>query len=409
MSAQPTPPTRWARLMAAAARPERRIVGLMSGTSLDGLDIALCRIAGHGGTTAVTVERWCTTPHTPAQREALRTVVSRESVSLAVLTRLHGWLAEQHGAMVMAALNDWGVAPAAVDALAYHGQTVYHAPVAADAVPGDPGARHATLQIGDGDRLAVMTGLPTFSDFRQKEVAGGGQGAPLAPYADALLFGGVAHGRVLLNLGGIANITWLPGRDSRAAPVAGDTGPANTLIDWAVRRDFPQAQGFDPQGRIAAEGRVHAQLLAVLAAHPYFALPLPKSTGPELFSPDMVERALAQAGATELPGHDLVATLTRLTLDTVARAIRGVVDDTAGLELLVSGGGLHNRTLCEGLARALPGVRWRELAELGIPPDAKEAVLFAVLANEALAGSGFAVPFGTAGRPMGFGKLSLPD
>lgn len=409
MSPRSSPPARWARLMAAAGRPERRIVGLMSGTSLDGLDIALCRIAGHGTATRVTVEQWLTTPYTPAQRGHLRGVVSAETVSLAALTRLHGWLGELHGRMLLAALAGWDVAPDAVDAVASHGQTVYHAPAGAQASPGAPASRHATLQIGDGDRLAVVTGLPTFSDFRQKEIAGGGQGAPLAPYVDALLFGGAPHGRVLLNLGGIANITWLPGGASFAAPVAGDTGPANTLIDWAVRRHFPQAQGFDPQGRLAAEGRVHEDLLAALAAHPFFAQPLPKSTGPELFSPELVERALAQVGATDVSGHDLVATLTRLTVDTVAQAIRRLVDDTAGLELLVSGGGVHNRTLREGLARALPGVRWGDLAELGIPPDAKEAVFFAVLANEALAGAGFAVPFGSGGRRMGFGKLSWPD
>jgi anhydro-N-acetylmuramic acid kinase len=408
--------------MAAAGRPERRIVGLMSGTSLDGLDIALCRIAGHGPATRVTVEQWLTTPYTPAQREYLRGVVSVDTVSLAALTRLHGWLGELHGRMVLAALDGWGVRPETVDAVASHGQTVFHAPAAQVAAPapqggapaapdagGEPASRHATLQIGDGDRLAVVTGLATFSDFRQKEIAGGGQGAPLAPYVDALLFGGVPQARVLLNLGGIANITWLPGSASHAAPVAGDTGPANTLIDWAVRRHFPQAQGFDPEGRLAAEGRVHAGLLTALAAHPFFAQPLPKSTGPELFSPALVERALFDAGAAGLSGHDLVATLTRLTVDTVAQAIRRVVGDTAALELLVSGGGLHNRTLREGLEQALPGIRWRELAALGIPPDAKEAVLFAVLANEALAGAGFAVPFGSGGRPLGFGKLSLPD
>ncbi len=409
MSAQSPPPVRWARLMAAAGRPERRIVGLMSGTSLDGLDIALCRIAGHGPATAVTVEHWRTTPYSPAQRERLREVVSVDLVSLAALTRLHGWLADVHGRMVLDALQGWGVEPAQVDCVASHGQTVFHAPGAEVPAPDDPAAHHATLQIGDGDRLAVVTGLPTVSDFRQKELAGGGQGAPLAPYVDALLFGGVPQARVLLNLGGIANITWLPGSTSQAAPIAGDTGPANTLIDWAVRRHFPQAPGFDPEGRLAGEGRVHEGLLAALAAHAFFAKPLPKSTGPELFSPQLVEQALAQVGAAGLSGHDLVATLTRLTVDTVAQAIRQVVPHPAGLELLVSGGGLHNRVLRDGLEQALPGVRWRDLAESGIPPDAKEAVLFAVLANEALAGAGFAVPFGSGGQRMGLGKVSLPD
>ncbi|MBI4083849.1 MAG: anhydro-N-acetylmuramic acid kinase [Candidatus Lambdaproteobacteria bacterium] len=393
----------------------------MSGTSLDGLDLALCAIAGSGPGTAVTLERFRTAPYDAATRARLREVVFREQVSLAALCAANGWLAELHARLVRESLAAWGVTPAEVDALASHGQTVYHAPAAwredgsEGGEPHQATARHAmphhaTLQIGDGDRLAVATGILTVSDLRQKEIAGGGQGAPLVPYVDALLYGDPARGRVLVNLGGIANFTWLPPAGG-GAPAAGDTGPGNTLIDGAVRRDFPGiAEGFDREGALAARGAVHAGALAALKAHPYFGAPCPKSTGPELFGEAYVAQALAAAGVPGLGGAELVATLTRFTAETLAETLRREAPALAGAEGFVTGGGRHNRTLMGWLRDLLPELTWRESDLLGVPPDAKEALVFAVLANETLAGAGFAVPFGSTGRPpLGFGKLSFPD
>lgn len=401
-----TPPPRIARLAALAAGPERRIIGLMSGTSLDGLDIALCTIAGAGAATRVRLEHFLTRPYSPAERERLHGVVSQPQVALADVCILNAWIAEIHGRAVLAALAEWGVPAREIDLLASHGQTVYHAP-ASWRPDGDPraAARHATLQLGDGDLLAVCTGIATVSDFRQKEIAGGGQGAPLAPYVDALLYRGTEP-RVLLNLGGIANFTWLPPLGSGEAVRCGDTGPANTLLDRAARLAAPAGPGFDPDGAAAARGRVHEALLAHLKAHPYFALPCPKSTGPEVFGEAFLSAALATAGAPR--GDDLLATLTRLTVDTIADTLRREVPDLAGARVYVSGGGQHNRTLLRWLGEALPQVRLEDSGALGISPDAKEAVLFAVLANEVVAGPGFPAADGS-GRTLAFGKLSFPD
>lgn len=436
-----TVPSRIARLAALAGKPSRRIVGLMSGTSLDGLDIALCTVHGAGDATRAELERFVTLPYAAAERARLSRVVSRAGAGLAEVCVLNAWLAEVHARRVLAALAEWGVAPGELDALASHGLTVFHAP-GAWRLEGDgpDAARHATLQLGDGDALAVRTGVLTVSDFRQKEIAGGGQGAPLAPYAEALLYRG-AEPRVLLNLGGIANFTWLPPHGSPDRPRSGDTGPANTLIDAFARRAQPDGPGYDPDGAGAARGKVHAGLLARLKAHPYFTQPCPKSTGPELFGEDYVLRALdapvprptaqtvppvprasAQAvppvprasarkgglGAGPIGNDDLLATLTRLTAETVADTLSREVPRLASATVYVSGGGQHNRTLMRWLAACLPGVALRASQDLGAPPDAKEALLFAVLANELLAGAGFLAADGSE-RRLAFGKISFPD
>jgi len=407
----PPLPARIARLVRLAALPERRVLGLMSGTSLDGLDLALCVLSGQGRGTALRLERFRTLPYRPAERERLRALVSQPSVPLAELTVLHAWLAARHAEMVRASLAAWGVAAEQVHLLASHGQTVYHAP---GAWMEQGATRHATLQLGDGDQLAVRTGLLTVSDFRQKEIAAGGQGAPLAPYAEALLFSG-PRPRILLNLGGIANFTWLPAAGDSAPLLTGDTGPANCLIDRAVRRGFPRhPDGFDRDGRIAASGRVHAELLGELKRDTYYLRPCPKSTGPEAFGDAYLEAVWQRASALRVTPEDVVATLTRLTIETVAETLRRERPDLRRSELYVSGGGRHNKVLTRGLREALSGTTWRRAESLGVPPDAKEAVLFAVLAHESLFGEGFAAiaPGLTApqdGRRFGFGKLSWPD
>jgi anhydro-N-acetylmuramic acid kinase len=286
-----------------------------------------------------------------------------------------------------------------VDALASHGQTVFHTPAA-----------RATLQLADGDHLAVLTGLLTLSDFRQKELAGGGEGAPLAPYAEALLYR-AERPRVLLNIGGIANFTWLPPRGDSAAPISGDTGPGNTLIDRAIRRNWPgRRDDFDRDGAAAADGRVSGALLEALKAHPYFARPCPKSTGPEEFGANYLETAIAAAEARHGPlsAVDVVATLTQLTAQTVSECLRREIRPLSGTELIVSGGGRHNVSLVRRLAALLPELRIEDSAVLGVVPDAKEALLFAVLANETLAGPGFLARDGS-GRRLSFGKVSFPD
>ncbi len=302
--------------------------------------------------------------------------------------------------MLLACLREWQYQPGQVDLIASHGQTIYHAPKSLHGLPDYP---NATLQIGDGDHLAVQTGIITLSDFRQKHVAAGGEGAPLAVYGDYLLFSHRDEDRILLNMGGIANFTYLPGDLDAHRIFSTDVGPGNTLIDAFTRRSFP-GKAFDENGAIAASGTVNSHLLAALLDHPFFAAPFPKTTGPELFSIDYVQQKQAQSHTAELTPQDLIATLTRFSAEGIAHSIHRSFAQAKPV-VYMSGGGMHNPVLVQGLHGLLPGFSFRDTAALGIVPDAKEAVLFAVLANEAVAGG--KTNFGNLPN-VTMGKVSFP-
>jgi anhydro-N-acetylmuramic acid kinase len=381
-----------AHLAAVATQASRRIIGLMSGTSLDGLDVALCRCTGHGANLQVQLEQFATVPYEADFQQRLR-AISQPTVQLEDVVVLNAEVARRHAAILLQCLADWGLAPADVDVLASHGQTIWHAPRHQHGRPDF--AHHATLKIGDGDHLAQLTGILTLSDFRQKHVAAGYEGAPLAPFADELLFRKPGVNRLLLNLGGIANFTLLPADGGSAQ--ATDTGPGNTLLDAVARQHYP-GLAYDPDGRYAAQGEPHEALLAALRSHPFFAEPFPKTTGPELFSPAYLAENQRYTSTESLSAPALLATLVELTASSVAQAVRHYLRPPYAAEVLVSGGGAHNATLLAALARHLPTGQLRTTAEAAVPPDAKEAVLFAVLANETLAGH----------PALSLGKISLP-
>lgn len=393
------------RLAAIAQKPARTILGLMSGTSLDGLDIALCTVEGAGIHTEVQVLQFDSVPYDAHFRAEVRRVFAQKTIDFQHLVLLNAVVAEHHAALVNAALERWGVAPQAVDLIASHGQTVFHAPQHFHGLLDYP---NATLQIGDGDRIAHRTGIITVSDFRQKHLAAGGEGAPLALYGDYFLFSKPGEDRFLLNIGGIANYTFLPGDGNPAQVFATDTGPGNTLLDAAARRFF--GQSFDADARLARQGRPDAALLARLKSDPYFQRPYPTTTGPEQFNLDWAVRGTAY-DAPELPHEvacDLLATLARLTAETIADNIRRVPATAARSVVYLSGGGAHNPLIVQYLHKQLSGQEILPIGLLGVPGDAKEAVLFAVLANETIAGH--AAP-GTrlAGLPLvGMGKVSFP-
>ncbi len=397
-----------ARLGQLARQSGRRIIGLMSGTSLDGLDVALCYLQGHGPGTRLTLEQFCTVPYAEDTKSRIRQVFARDTVSLEYLTLLNPWLGRLHARLVLDCLRAWQVAPAAVDLIASHGQTIYHAPRHQHQHPEFD--LDATLQIGDGDHLAVGTGIITLSDFRQKHVAAGGEGAPLAAYGDFLLLSSPAEERLLLNLGGIANFTYLPrtGGDATTA-FSTDTGPGNTLLDATVRAHRP-GLAYDEDGRLALAGQVHEGLLAALLAHPFFTAPLPKTTGPELFSTAYLAAAQQRSTTQTLGLEDLLATLAECSAGGVARAVQlAFAGRTAPVAVYASGGGAHNPALMQALARHLPGTRFARTDELGVAGDAKEAILFAVLANEAVAGTPVAIGTGRQRVPaVGMGKVSFP-
>ncbi|MBL7797565.1 MAG: anhydro-N-acetylmuramic acid kinase [Saprospiraceae bacterium] len=392
------------QLAAVARKPVRTILGLMSGTSLDGLDMALCRVEGAGMHTKIRVTHFVTAPYDAAFKKEVRRVFAQPTIDFQHLVLLHVLVAERHAALVCEALAGWGIAPEAVDLIASHGQTVFHAPRQFHGLPGYP---NATLQIGDGDHIARRTGIITVSDFRQKHVAAGGEGAPLALYGDYFLFSQPGEDRFLLNMGGIANFTFLPGDGDPTRVFATDTGPGNTLLDAAARHFFNQP--FDANARLAQAGRVDAGLLARLKSHPYFALPYPASTGPEQFDLAWVlEQAASEAINSDTFSHDLLATLTRFSADTIAEGIGRVPPTAAKRAIFLSGGGAHNPLMIQHLRSNLPGWNIAAMDALGLSGDAKEAVLFAVLANETVAGH-TEPDARLGGLPLvGMGKISFP-
>ena len=395
------------KLYKIARKPVRKIIGLMSGTSLDGLDIALCELRGDGGDTEVTVVKFATVPYAPDVKTRVRAVFAKPQVDFPLLAMLNEWIGELHARMILATLAEWDIAADEVDLIASHGQTVMHAP---KTLHGQADYGNATLQIGDGDHIAVRTGIITISDFRQKHIAGGGEGAPLAVYGDFYILGKPGENRILLNMGGIANFTYLPASMDPHDVFVTDTGPGNTLLDAFTRRFFPELD-YDKDAAIAARGSVDDSLLAALKAHPFFDGPFPKTTGPELFSVDYVLNAQFASDRTALAPEDVLATLTRFSAETIATAVstatRNAGLGTGEFDIYLSGGGMHNPLLVAMLQELLP-CRFASTDTLGILGDAKEAVLFAVLANETVAGgrSDFGRRLGVPSVTMG--KISLP-
>jgi anhydro-N-acetylmuramic acid kinase len=393
------------QLNAVTASPSRLIIGLMSGTSLDGLDVALCRVSGSGLATQLEIVAFETVPYAAGFKEEVRNVFSKKMVDLEKLTLLHPWIALQHAAIINGLLKKWQVQKQDVAVIASHGQTIYHAPKNQHR---QQAFGNATLQIGDGDHLAVATGITVISDFRQKHIAAGGEGAPLAVYGDYLIFGQAGEDRILLNIGGIANFTFLPGSMNSSAIFSTDTGPGNTLMDALIQQQFA-GKHFDENAAVAKTGVIHQPLLAALKENDFFQQPFPKTTGPELFNLAYLEAAKQRSATQHLSTADTMATLNKFSADTIAAALLQTTGGS-GCKIFASGGGMHNPLLMQHIKEALPGCTFDTTAAFNINPDAKEAVLFAVLANECLCGDGGYLQNGIAGMPaVSMGKISFPD
>lgn len=390
------------KLCGIAGKESRLIIGLMSGTSLDGLDIALCRFTGSGQDTGIEILAFETVPYEDHFKTEVRAVFSKRSVDLEKVCLLNAWIAQQHAGMVLDCLEKWKVAPDEVDLIASHGQSIYHAP---KILHRQEGFGNATLQIGDGDHLAVATGIITLSDFRQKHVAAGGEGAPLAVYGDYFIFSKKGENRLMLNIGGIANFTYLPANLDAAAIFSTDTGPGNTLMDAFVQENF--GLPYDRDSLIARKGTVNGALLNALMDHPFFEKDFPKTTGPELFNLAYVDEAINRAGILEAGKEDILATLNRFSATTIAGAMKRTLDKAKTFSIYTSGGGMHNPLLMEQLQAMLPGYTFQTTAALNINPDAKEALLFAILANEAVAGGNTRIGDGKKVPGVSMGKISF--
>ena len=394
------------KLYDISKKPIRNIIGLMSGTSLDGLDVALCSFSGSGLQTKIKLLEFETVSFNEDFKNEIKSVFSKKNIDLEKLCLLNPWVALQHAAIINQCLQKWGIKNAEVDLIASHGQTIYHAPAS---LHQQKKFGNATLQIGDGDHLAVATGIITLSDFRQKNIAAGGEGAPLAVYGDYLIFGKLDENRILLNIGGIANFTYLPGNMNITEILCTDTGPGNTMMDAFTQQHFT-GKHFDEDSAIALKGNINNELLSALKDNAFFKQALPKTTGPELFNLTYLQDAKEKSLTTILSVEDTMATLNKFSADTIIDALLKTISKEDSIKIYASGGGMHNPLLMQHIKAALPNCDFLTTADLDIEPDAKEAVLFAVLANECICGDGSYLQKGNLSIPaISMGKISFPS
>ena len=377
-----------------------RIAGIMSGTSLDGIDVAIVDIQGRAWNIQTALRAFQTVPYPRPVREAILGV-SNAGTHTGHIARLHFLLGELYAEAVLKTCRRNRVPVESLDLVSCHGQTIFH--------EGAPvrflGRKVAsTLQIGESAIIAERTGLPVVSDFRPRDIAAGGRGAPLVPYVDYLLFRHLRSGRVALNIGGIANLTAIPPAAAPGDVIAFDTGPGNMVIDSLVSEYTGGKRKFDRGGRIAARGRIDRELLNKLLADSFYRRKPPKTAGREQFGREFAGKLIA----TGLPLPDLIATATALTAAAVAGGIQRFVHPRMKVdELIVSGGGAHNPQITGHLAALLPGIALATSSDFGVPIDAKEAIAFAILGYETWRRRPSNLPSATgARRPVVLGKLT---
>lgn len=340
------------------------VVGLMSGTSLDGISAAVARFRdASDGRIDVDLLAYSSRGYTPAQRTRLTAALGGGTPSeyCRLNFELGGWLADA----AIEVMAEAGVARDEISAIASHGQTIWH----------EPG--HSTWQMGEAAVIAERTGVDVISDFRVRDVAAGGQGAPLVPIADAMLFSSQTDWRGLQNLGGIGNVTVVPPRGAIEGVRAFDTGPGVAVIDGVTRAIRPEL-AYDVDGKLALAGKPNMRIVSELMNHPYFSSPPPKSTGRELFNSNYVQKLIANTRALGASDEDIVATAVQLTAESVADAYRRFIAEPVR-EVLVSGGGAKNPALFAAIAKAAAPITVRHFDEVFFDGEAKEAVAFALL------------------------------
>jgi anhydro-N-acetylmuramic acid kinase len=354
----------------------------MSGTSLDGLDIAICRFQQFGKRVKHELVTFDAIPFSPELRMRLKKVCYQDQAKLEEITRLNVDLGQFIAESINAVLLMQNIKSEEVDLIASHGQTIYHAPDYEQL--DDP--QNATLQIGDGDVIAVQTGLPVLSDFRMREIGLGREGAPLAPYAEKLL---VDEGQsvVLVNIGGISNITYF---DERGDFLGTDCGPGNTLMDGFMMHISDGAISYDEDGWMAAKGTPSELLIKRFKQHDFFDRPYPKSTGQEDFDLIWLQECVEEVDPS-LSDEEIMASLARFTTDAIIRAMHGITDEIPE-QIYVSGGGSHNPVLMNQLSEGVKPSIVKPTDAIGMPVDAKEAILFAALGYHAIWGKRDDIP-----------------
>ncbi|MGF1458204.1 MAG: anhydro-N-acetylmuramic acid kinase [Leptolyngbyaceae cyanobacterium] len=356
-----------------------RVIGLISGTSVDGVDGATVEIEGQGYDLSLTVIGGTTLAYPPAIRQQALAVGAGESVTMADLATLDEAIAQVFARLAQDLMQTYGP----VDLIASHGQTVFHRPRGATAESGAVTALAYSVQLGRGAAIAHLTQCPTVSNFRQADIAAGGEGAPLVPPVDLALLSHPTQYRCVQNIGGIGNVALLPPWPipHQGAPpkvLGWDTGPGNSLIDLAVETFSAGQKTYDQDGTWAAQGSPSLRLVEQWLSHPYFEQLPPKSTGRELFGRDFWRQCFADTQALDLSPADVLASLTELTALSIARSYHNFLP-TLPAEMLLCGGGSQNPYLVERIRQHLPGIAVQSTTDVGIPADLKEAIAFAVL------------------------------
>ncbi len=386
-------------LKSLAEKRKKTAIGLMSGTSKDAVDAALVRLEGSGPDTAIELVKFISIPYESSLRKRLEALSPGSKVE--EISRLNFELGELFADTVLDLINKSGVTRADIDFIGSHGQTVFHDP------PSVGAPTPSTLQLGELDVIAERTGITTVGDFRTRDMAAGGEGAPLVPYLDYILFRKEGATRVAQNIGGIANSTVVTGELDGV--YAFDNGPGNKLMDSVMSLESGGGVHYDENGQMASQGTVNTQLLSVLLSDPYYRKSPPKSTGEEHFGLSKATELYRYVTSGELQTEDLMATLLELTVETIVLSYEQFIFPTHDIkEVILSGGGCHNTMMMRRLAERLGSVKCSTTADYGIPVDAKEALAFAVLANELIAGNSANLPAVTgARRHVPLGKIVL--
>ena len=387
-------------LSRVAEKKTLRVAGLMSGTSADGVSAAIADIGPRG----IRLLAFHTFPYPPALRRRIFRLFQPRTSRVDDICHMNFVLGEVFAEAVARLAHKSGMRLDSIDLIGSHGQTICHIP---------RGRRfgkrvvRSTLQIGEPCVIAERTGITTVADFRPRDIAAGGEGAPLVPFADYALFRDRRKNRAIQNLGGIANVTWLPARAGTSEIIAFDTGPGNMVIDRVASIVTAGRLPYDAGGRLAAGGKAIEPLLRQLMAHPFLRRRPPKSTGREEFGEQFSKRLYSRARRKGVRPLDILATATAFTARSIADAYRRFLPGKPD-EVILCGGGARNRTLVRMIQRELQPARVALMDEFGIRAEAKEAVSFAILARETIRGAASSVPSATgASRPVVMGKIVL--
>ncbi|HEX6642094.1 MAG TPA: anhydro-N-acetylmuramic acid kinase [Thermoanaerobaculia bacterium] len=393
------------RLMHVATKYSRRIIGLMSGTSLDAIDVAMVKIEKHGLTAKVKLEHFREFPYPPKIRSVVRELFDPKRARIDDICRYDFILGEVFAAAVLRMLKETKVKAENVDLIASAGQTIWHDPELSIIDPGVDWIEgtletRSTFAIGQSAVIAERTGIITVGDLRVRDVAAGGQGAPLVPYFDWVLLRHKTRGRCIQNIGGIGNVTYIPPHANWDEVIAFDTGPGNMIIDELAWVATNGRQTYDVDGALGEVGNVRDELLERWMSDPYFAKSPPKTTGRELFGAQFAKRIIEESPDVDI--HDLIATATALTAESISRAYRDFVHGPIH-EVMLAGGGAKNPTLVRMIKERMP----KQKLLIYKASEAKEAMAMAMIANDSVVGLVTNVAGATGGRPTVLGKICL--